>query len=58
MYGYQGIASCFGWAWMFPIIMIAMIVVCFIMMKGRMCSMIYWRGSHGRNSHVTHKDQE
>ncbi len=34
--------ACFGYGfwWVFPIIMITMMVLCFFMMRGRMCSMM------------------
>ena len=37
----------YGLWWIFPIIMIAMMVLCFLMMRGRMGSMMCRPGSRG-----------
>jgi putative membrane protein len=35
MWGYDGFCCGFGWWWIFPIFMIIMVVLCFLMMRGR-----------------------
>ena len=49
MAGYEAIWADFGWWWIFPV---AMIVLCFFMMRGRMGGMMCWPRS--RRSIDTH----
>jgi uncharacterized membrane protein len=51
VFGYQGPWCGFGWWWIFPIIMIGMMILCFFMMRGRMASMMCWPGSRGTDRH-------
>lgn len=41
----------YGLWWIFPLIMIVMMVLCFFMMRGRMGSMMCRPGSHGTGIH-------
>ncbi len=41
------VCSGYGFWWLFPIIMIAMMVLCFFMMRGRMGTMICRPGLRG-----------
>lgn len=46
MTGYQTFWADFGWWWIFPI---AMIILCFFMMRGRMGCMMCWPSSRSSN---------
>ncbi len=41
----------YGLWWIFPLIMIGMMVFCFLMMRGRMGSMMCWPGFRKSGSH-------
>ena len=40
MTGYEGLCSGFGWWWIFPVVMLVMMALCFFMMRGRMGRMM------------------
>ncbi len=41
----------YGYGWIFPVIMIVMMLLCFFMMRGRTGSMMCWPGSRGTGGH-------
>ncbi len=41
----------FGYWWIFPVIMVGMMALCFFMMRGHMGSMMCGPGSRGKDSH-------
>jgi uncharacterized membrane protein len=47
----------FGYWWIFPIIMIGMMVLCFFMMRGRMSSMMCGHRSGNAKSHDEHASE-
>jgi uncharacterized membrane protein len=51
MFGYQGAWCSFSWWWIFPIVMIGIMVLCFFMMRGSMGSMMCRPGSGSSDSH-------
>jgi uncharacterized membrane protein len=53
MAGYEAFSADIGWWWIFPI---AMIVLCFFMMRGRRFCMTGWSTSRGGTSTIAPSD--